>query len=110
MKNNYKELEHKIIAKAWKDPEFKKKLLKNPRETIESFIKTESGFEGMMIPKDYKIKVVEAEEKTLIISIPPAPQQVRNLSDAELELVAAAGLKLGGEFNESTKIGRKPVY
>jgi len=33
------ELQSKLTAKAWKDPEFKKRLLANPKETISAFIK-----------------------------------------------------------------------
>jgi len=32
-------LQSKLMAKAWKDPEFKKRLLANPKETISAFIK-----------------------------------------------------------------------
>lgn len=87
-----KKFESKIIAKAWKDPVFKKELLKNPTQTIYSFLKAEK----IDAPKNYKFEVVEAEEKTMVIVLPASPAKMQNLSDTELESIAAAGICQAG--------------
>ena len=45
------ELEAKIIAKAWKDPRFKEKLLKNPKAAFKEV--------GLDIPENIRVKVIE---------------------------------------------------
>jgi Nitrile hydratase, alpha chain len=80
----------KIIAKAWNDPKFKEKLLKNPEAVLK-----ENGIE---IPKGEKIQVHENTSKIMHLVIPQKPTGELSLKD--LEAVAAAG-KHGGGCNAS---------
>ncbi len=70
----------KIIAKAWKDPTFKKKLLTNSREALNEM--------GMNIPANVNVKVIEDTNSTYTFVLPVSPANAKNLSEAELETVA----------------------
>jgi len=81
-----KELEHKIIAQAWKDPEFKKKLLSNPNETVHEFIKSHcpQAKDG-----NFKFNIVEDKANIHTIVLPVEPAKSKDLSESELEQLAA---------------------
>ncbi len=72
----------KIIAKAWKDPTFKKKLLTNSREALKEM--------GVNLPPNVNVKVVEDTNNSYTFVLPASPANAKNLSDAELETVAGA--------------------
>ena len=75
----------KLIARALKDEVFRKRLKKNPEETI----KNEFGIE---IPSGMKIKIIEDSETLKHFVIPKFTEgAVKELTDADLEMVAAAG-------------------
>ena len=82
-----KQLEQKLIEKAMKDESFKKRLIENPKEVIE----TESG---RKIPETIKINVLEENPETVYLILPYVP--VLNfeveLSEAELEAVAGGDI------------------
>jgi hypothetical protein len=81
-------IEAKIIARAWKDPEFKSHLLSNPREVLGSYI-------GRDIPDIVDVKVVEEDKRTLYIVLPPEPTDEAELSEEQLEAIAGGwGFKL----------------
>jgi sRNA-binding carbon storage regulator CsrA len=72
----------KIIAQAWVDEEFKKRLLDDPATVLK-----ENGIE---IPEGMTVKIVELKENEIQIPLPPKPADV-NLSVEELgERVQAA--------------------
>jgi len=81
------ELQSKLMAKAWKDPEFKKRLLANPKETISAFIKEHFPNEKKLENSNFKI--VEHDPKTIVIALPQAPSNAQELSENELEKLAA---------------------
>jgi hypothetical protein len=70
-----------LIEKCWKDPEFKKQVMADPKGMLEKHT-------GRALPNDFKIFIHEEDAKTLHFSIPPAPSSVAELSDEELERVA----------------------
>jgi hypothetical protein len=79
-----KEYEDKLIARAMKDPDFRKDLLSNPKEVVEREF-------GIKLPPNVHLKAVEESENHLYLVLPPmAAANQRALSDDEL-LVAAAG-------------------
>ncbi len=80
------ELEQKIIAKAWKDPAFKKKLLEKPKETIHRFVQ-EVYHNQDILPKDVKCQVLEDNGNMLTIVIPPTPENSGELSEADIAQV-----------------------
>jgi hypothetical protein len=76
-----RDLETKLIEKAWKDPEFRKEVLRDPKGMFEQYL-------GQKLPEQVEIFVHEEDASTLHFSIPPAPSNVRELSDGDLEKVA----------------------
>lgn len=70
----------KAIARAWKDPEFKKKLLADPKSALKEM--------GIDIPKDITVKIVEDTPKLLTLVLPQAPTKVYELDESELERMA----------------------
>jgi hypothetical protein len=75
------QMETLIIERAWKDPEFKHEFVSHPKETIEKY-------SGEKFPDDVKIVVHEEDAHTLYMTIPAPPQNLSELSDADLERVA----------------------
>lgn len=59
------ELPVTVVARAWKDPVFKEKLLSDPKGTLKAL--------GYSFPDDVQINVVEENEDTLTLIIPPKP-------------------------------------
>ncbi|MFZ5622969.1 MAG: NHLP leader peptide family RiPP precursor [Gemmatimonadota bacterium] len=59
----------KIVAKAWADPAFKKRLKADPHAVL--------GEYGIRIPKDVRIRVVENTAKTLYVVLPAKPAAPR---------------------------------
>jgi hypothetical protein len=81
-KPNIKALEAKVLAKAWKDPAFRKELVNYPRETL-----TKMGFE---IPKNVNVHIHEDNSNTFTFVLRAPPANFQKLSENELEKVAAA--------------------
>jgi len=76
-----RDLETALIEKCWKDPEFKKQVISNPKGMLERHT-------GQKLPSEVKIFIHEEDANTLHFSIPPAPSNLSELSDEELERVA----------------------
>ena len=69
----------RVIAKAWREPAFKAKLIANPRATLAET--------GVSIPADVTVKVVEDTPTRLHLVLPPKP--TGELSDEALDKIAA---------------------
>ncbi len=80
----------KIIARAWKDPAFKKKLLTNSREALKEM--------GVNVPSNVNVKVIEDSANTYTFVLPASPANAKNLSEAELENIAGADPAPTGVF------------
>jgi hypothetical protein len=76
-----RDLETALIEKCWKDAEFKKAVLNDPKGMLERHI-------GQKLPAPMKIFIHEENANTLHFSIPPAPSNLSELSDDDLEKVA----------------------
>jgi hypothetical protein len=76
-----RDMETALIEKCWKDPEFKKAVISDPKAMLEQRI-------GRKLPPNLKIVIHEEDANTLHFTIPPAPGNLTELSDAELENVA----------------------
>jgi hypothetical protein len=63
----------KVIAKAWADEEFKRKLIAQPAETLRE--------EGLDAPPEVELRVVESTDKVVYIVLPPNPSS----TDAEIQ-------------------------
>ena len=70
----------KIIARAWADEEFKKRLIQNPQEVFKEYGIAQKGVQ-------YKIH--ENTEKEIHLMLPPVPAE--GLSEETLREIAAAG-------------------
>lgn len=73
----------KTIAKAWKDPAFRKKLLAKPKETLK-----EMGFD---IPANVEVRIQEDDERHVTFILPTPPKNTHELDEKELKQIAAAG-------------------
>ncbi len=69
----------KIVAKAWSDPKFKERLLKNPEAVLKE--------NGIDVPKGKKIQIHENTDKISNFILPLKPSG--ELSEQELEGQAA---------------------
>jgi hypothetical protein len=78
----------KIVAKAWADEDFKAKLLADPMTILEA--------NGLAIPQDVEINVVENTDKIVYLNLPPEPAE--QLSEGELEKVAG-GMNFLNDFD-----------
>lgn len=76
-----RELGARLIEKAWKDPEFKKAVVSDPKGLFENYL-------GKKLPEHLRIIIHEEDASTLHFSIPPAPRNLTELSDEDLEKVA----------------------
>jgi hypothetical protein len=85
---DYSKLQQKLIMKAWKDSKFRERLLKNPKATIEAFVKEEAKGEKITIPSNIKFRVIEEEANTISIILPRSPAEAEDLSDTELEAIS----------------------
>jgi hypothetical protein len=68
----------KVVAKAWGDDDFKEKLLADPMMVLKE--------NGVVIPEDVELRVVENTEEVVHLILPPEPAE--QLSEEELESVA----------------------
>jgi hypothetical protein len=76
-----RDLETHLIEKAWKDPEFKRQVVSDPKGMFEKHF-------GQKLPDGLKIIIHEEDASTVHFTIPPAPSNISELSDEDLEKVA----------------------
>lgn len=82
-----KQFEAKIIAKAWKDAEFREALKRDPKATLAREL--ESLHSGAKLPDNLNVTVVEESADHIYLVIPNSPTGVSGaLDDASLEAVA----------------------
>lgn len=62
------DLEPKLIERAKKDPEFRKKLLADPKKVIEAEL-------GRSLPDHVKIRALQETPNELYLVIPAVPQE-----------------------------------
>jgi len=74
-------METRLVEKAWKDPVFRKDIVKDPKGMLEMHT-------GQKLPEQLRIFVHEEDANTLHFSIPSPPSNLNELSDEDLERVA----------------------
>lgn len=62
-------LKAQILRNAWDNPEFKQRLIEQPKIALMQIL----GFE---LPKDVELRVVEETPSSLVFVIPPNPEEV----------------------------------
>ena len=75
------DLEAALIKKCWQEPEFRNQVIADPKGMFEKAT-------GRKLPDTLKIFIHEEDRNTVHLSIPPAPGDMSELSDEELERVA----------------------
>lgn len=92
------DFEARLRAKAWQDEEFQKRLVADPKGTVEAELALIE--EGVALPDDVKVRVVEEDAEEICVVIPKHPEQAagRALTHEELEAVA------GGATSDSSVI------
>ncbi|VEP18768.1 conserved hypothetical protein [Hyella patelloides LEGE 07179] len=75
------EFEQEVRIRALKDPNFRQRLLDNPKEVIEETSKS-------LLPENTKISICEEEPGSIYLVIPAMPTKVNELSEAELQAIA----------------------
>jgi hypothetical protein len=78
--SNFYEIRTQVIAKAWKDPSFKEKLLKNPKAALKEM--------GYALPENVNVKCIEESKNVFTLVIPSTPSDVQKLTEAELSEIA----------------------
>lgn len=82
----------RLIARASKDPAFRKQLLSNPKAAIEAET-------GEKLPDGYKYSVVESDEDTLVLVIPRLPTvSAGQVADRELKAGSAGAPGVGNTW------------
>ena len=77
----------KVVARAWRDPTFKAKLIADPQAVLREA--------GMAVPAGATVKVVENTGTHLHFVLPPKP--VGQLSDEALDEVAGGAGPMPGK-------------
>ncbi len=78
---DFEKFRAKIIARAWKDPQYKQKLLKNPKAAFK-----EMGYD---LQGQFEVRVVEDTQKIHTFILPVCVARSEEMSDQELEKFAA---------------------
>lgn len=84
-----KDFETAIIAKAWKDPEYLRRLRSNPREVLQEEL--EALHPGAQLPDDLGISIHEEDENHVHLVMPRHPQNVSDQTLTDDDLDQAAG-------------------
>jgi hypothetical protein len=90
-------LETRLIEKAWKDPEFRKQVVSDPKGMLEKQL-------GQKLPEGLTIHIHEEDANTLHFSVPPAPSNLSELSDEDLAKVAGGTELLFGAIGAAVGI------
>ena len=87
-KQTRQEFERGIILKAWKDPKYKARLLKEPKKVLQEELSKLD--KNIKLPDDLEIKVLEENPKTLYLTLPVNPNEAfgKELSEEDMENVA----------------------
>ncbi|MCX6279431.1 MAG: NHLP leader peptide family RiPP precursor [Bacteroidetes bacterium] len=82
--NQRKQIEQYLIEKAMKDETFRKRLLENPKETIEQ----ESR---LKLPDSINIRVLQEDSETVYLVLPRTTDGAQEDELTETELASVAG-------------------
>jgi hypothetical protein len=81
------EMERRLIEKSLQDESFRRRLVEDPKGTVEQEL-------GTRLPEEVRVVTVQESAETIYLVLPATPMAGREgveLSDRELESVAGAG-------------------
>jgi hypothetical protein len=89
-----RDLEARVIARAWKDDTFRQELLRDPKGTLARELAQLAP--GATLPEHVEFHVLAEtpHERYLVLPAKPVAESGVELSDADLTQVAAAGGRL----------------
>jgi nitrile hydratase alpha subunit len=76
-----RELQSLLIQKAWKDAEFRSRIVLDPKGAFENYL-------GRSLPDEVRIFVHEEDSNTIHFSIPVMPTDLEALSEEQLERIS----------------------
>jgi hypothetical protein len=102
------DLTAQLIARVWKDEAFKQELLSDPTAVVERELRRLDP--ELALPEHVQIKVLEesASERYLVLPANPMILVGEELSDSDLDRVAAAGGRVY-TFDASTSCSGNPA-
>jgi len=75
-----------IVARAWRDPEYKQRLIANPKEVLIEA--------GSSVPDELEVRVVENTSDVRYLILPESPARSRgSLTDEALDAVSGGGVE-----------------
>ena len=96
-----KDIEARIIAKAWKDEAYKQKLISNPKAVFEQEF-------NIQFPAEIKVEVKEENPTSLYFVLPIRPE-IAGQQISDEQLAAISGGASGALLSEITKDGTKTI-
>ncbi len=87
----------KVVAKAWTDEPFKKRLLKNPEKVLKEM--------GVVIPAGFKLKVQEQKNGTIHLILPAKPKGALSEKELKAAMGGACGERCGHGCDPGSCIG-----
>ena len=87
--NDYRTHYTKVVLKAWKDPQFKERLVKDPIGALKD--------QGIEIPHDVIVTVFENTDKQFFFVIPREPEG--EMSEEQLESIAGGFGEFGSFYS-----------
>lgn len=83
-----KEFEAMIVARAWKEPDYRKRLLADPKSVVQEELA--NLYKGAALPPAMKVQVHEEGPNDVHLVLPRNPQEFtpQELSDEDLDNVA----------------------
>ena len=81
---------NQLFAACWKDEALKARFQSNPKSVLKEY--------GMPVSEEFDVKVVENTDGCVYITLPMAPTERLDLSDAELTMAAGGRITGDGDF------------
>jgi len=86
--------EAEIILKAWKDPEYKKRLLESPKAVLQEELRKIRP--ELTLPENFQVYIHEETPNTVHMTLPANPAEYGNVSGDEWLENASGGIALVG--------------
>jgi len=104
------DLTAQVIARAWKDEAFKQELLRDPTAVVARELRRLDP--EARLPEQVQLHVLEETPTTRYLVLPPKPtiESGAELSEADLQLVAAAGRPAPSPFPSLFEFGSCCAY